>query len=289
MSHFMVLVVGDVIEKQLAPYHEYECTGRRDEYVQYVSILDKMKRRYKDNREPGESFEEFICREHSTNKVLRGDVCEHSNYYVVDDGGKVVDVMTLTNPNAKWDYWRPGGYFEAYYLGKSGESIFDGVKSDFDFDALRKKRAEYAAKQYDQAKRLTDGKTWESWASVVDRFTEKYPDTDGTISVEGLDAARKFYNWQEPVKALKAHDDYSWEDDLDVFLQSRDEYIASMKDQAVPTYAYVKDGKWYARGDMWWWGLDRPTCTPGDWYKQFNEMLDSLPDNTRLTIVDCHI
>ena len=26
MSHFLVLVIGDNPEKQLAPYHEFECT-----------------------------------------------------------------------------------------------------------------------------------------------------------------------------------------------------------------------------------------------------------------------
>ncbi len=27
MSHFTVLVVGDNVEEQLAPFHEFECTG----------------------------------------------------------------------------------------------------------------------------------------------------------------------------------------------------------------------------------------------------------------------
>lgn len=34
MSHFTVLVIGPNYEEQLAPYHEFECTGCDDEYVQ---------------------------------------------------------------------------------------------------------------------------------------------------------------------------------------------------------------------------------------------------------------
>ena len=36
MSHFAILVIGEDVEKQLQPYHEYECTGTKDEYVIWV-------------------------------------------------------------------------------------------------------------------------------------------------------------------------------------------------------------------------------------------------------------
>jgi hypothetical protein len=45
MSHFTVLVVGDV-EHNLAPFHEFECTGRNDEFVVNVDQLDEAKQEY---------------------------------------------------------------------------------------------------------------------------------------------------------------------------------------------------------------------------------------------------
>lgn len=36
MSHFSVMVIGPNVEAQLAPYHEFECTGKSDQYVQNV-------------------------------------------------------------------------------------------------------------------------------------------------------------------------------------------------------------------------------------------------------------
>ena len=47
MSHFLVFVIGDDVEKQLAPYHEFECTGRIDEYVKEVNITEKVRADYK--------------------------------------------------------------------------------------------------------------------------------------------------------------------------------------------------------------------------------------------------
>jgi hypothetical protein len=43
MSHYSVLVIGEDVEKQLQPYHEYECTGIEDEYVVEVNKNDEVK------------------------------------------------------------------------------------------------------------------------------------------------------------------------------------------------------------------------------------------------------
>ena len=36
MSHFVVYVLGEDVETQLAPYHEFECTGDDNQYVQQM-------------------------------------------------------------------------------------------------------------------------------------------------------------------------------------------------------------------------------------------------------------
>lgn len=43
MSHFTVLVVGDDVEKALAPFHEFECTGQDDEYVQTLDVTEEVR------------------------------------------------------------------------------------------------------------------------------------------------------------------------------------------------------------------------------------------------------
>ena len=46
MSHFSVIVIGNDPEKQLAPYHEFECTGEDDEYVQTIDDTEKVREHY---------------------------------------------------------------------------------------------------------------------------------------------------------------------------------------------------------------------------------------------------
>lgn len=51
MSHFTVLVVGDDVEHQLAPYHEFECTGVDNEFVQNIDRLAEARAAFDDGTE----------------------------------------------------------------------------------------------------------------------------------------------------------------------------------------------------------------------------------------------
>lgn len=46
MSHFCVYVVGEDPAYQLAPFHEYECTGQADEFIKSVDETAKLRERY---------------------------------------------------------------------------------------------------------------------------------------------------------------------------------------------------------------------------------------------------
>lgn len=46
MSHFTVLVIGENPEKALAPYHEFECTGEDNEYIQDIDITAECREEY---------------------------------------------------------------------------------------------------------------------------------------------------------------------------------------------------------------------------------------------------
>lgn len=51
MSHFAVIVIGPDFEKQLAPYHEFECTGTVDEYVQSVDETEERRKEFEEATE----------------------------------------------------------------------------------------------------------------------------------------------------------------------------------------------------------------------------------------------
>jgi hypothetical protein len=54
-----------------------------------------------------------------------------------------------------------------------------------------------------------------------------------------------------------------------------------------PTFAVVKDGKWYARGEMGWWA--QVSNVNDKWDKEFVKLLKSVSGDTLLSVYDCHI
>ena len=49
------------------------------------------------------------------------------------------------------------------------------------------------------------------------------------------------------------------------------------------------NGEWHERGKMGWWACVSNEKDEDVWFSEFNKLIDSLPDDTLLTIVDCHI
>ncbi|MNV78650.1 hypothetical protein D3C71_1721530 [compost metagenome] len=117
--------------------------------------------------------------------------------------------------------------------------------------------------------------TWDSWEVV----RERHPDN--------VEAAREEYHAQGAMKAVKQALDL-WRG-ADEYLTPRDEFIQRARDSAMVMYAMVKDSKWFAKGEMGWFGMSTDNMTQAEWNRKVNELLDELTDDTLITIVDCHI
>ena len=66
-----------------------------------------------------------------------------------------------------------------------------------------------------------------------------------------------------------------------------EEYIQNAINNAISTFAVLKDGEWYEKGKMGWWG-----CISNEkpyWSKDFNKLMDSVPDDELISLYDCHI
>lgn len=55
------------------------------------------------------------------------------------------------------------------------------------------------------------------------------------------------------------------------------------------TFAVVKDGVWYERGEMGWWGIVINPKSGDAWDEEFDKLISNLPDDTLLSVYDCHI
>jgi len=305
MSHFSVLVTGDNVDEQLAPFREFEQTGSDDRYVREISILAEVKEYYQrdveDAREKMEKIEDFpdYLKDRNYGSVVKkGQSVDTSQeefkygWIVVDGNNRVVDVVKRTNPDAKWDYFEIGGLWRGFFPLKSGvatEGNGEGQpgvsdqcrKSEIDIAKARHNHVVTARKRWQKFSRAIRGETWTSWSELAQ--TPEFR--------QDPRACREYYLSQPPVARLKQlhSKDELWFD-LDEFHGiTKEEYLENAIREALATYAYVMDGQWHSHGEMGLWGLSIDHIPQREWNRRFCEMFDTLPDDTMLTLVDCHI
>lgn len=300
MSHFTVMVIGGDVEKQLAPFHEFECTGTDDEHVQDVDVTAELLEQIAG----GESLDEALIYHDLNGRIVSSeaeiDKSEQHKYgYAVVTDGQLVKAVNRTNPNKKWDGWVVGGRWSGLLKlkeGADGELGRPGLfgacvyrrpgradhaeKGAIDIEGMRSDAAGRAAAEWDAAADRcrtagTEPASWESWKSVRGRF-------------ESVDEARAFYHDQPSLAASKDPEMspfYNYDDHL----VGRDQFVKAASNRAIAVYAVLKDGQWFEQGDMGWFGCSDDKLTADQWAEKVNELFDSLPDDTLITIVDCHI
>lgn len=381
MSHFAVLVIGDDVEDQLAPYHEFECTGFDDQHIQdldetdeawadYCKKMDALVREDGDHewvsrfapacfREPTlteaveigplggtggngkglswwshdwddgrgyrtqvhevptgweeaelptseqRSFPEFCSQEWGHALVSPGEAPdlegEHKyGYTLVDEAGAVTKTVRRTNPNAHWDWYLVGGRWTGFFLLKDGAEGEVGkpglqtrapgpgradsvLKGDVDMETMRVAAGADAGALWDGVSAAIAGRPFTPW-----------PEFLAEVDAERLtwDKARDGYNEQPAVKDVMAwaYAEKMWlAADSGAWTATREDYVQQARDRAISFHAVVKDGTWHERGAMGFWAVVHDESDPAEWEARFAELLESLPDATRLTVVDCHI
>ena len=200
------------------------------------------------------------------------------------------------NPNAKWDWYTMGGrwtgFFKikddcSYKIGTTGlrtEKAKKGFgdqayKKDIDFAYKKNQEIVKAGEYYDKIHRIIKGRKIPIWEEILEKHNE-----------DSVSDARDEYNNNLVIKDLRK-EDHNFYDcrDLEALAISKREYTQKRKDSINTTFAVIKDGKWYSKGGMGWWGVVHDEQDQELWNKEFNKLVDNLSDNTLLTIVDCHI
>lgn len=353
MSHFSVLVIGSDVESKLAPFHEFECTGEDNEYVQEIDRTKEVLEEYAKVtiprvRAPDGTLQElfiggnynpqfwqrtgpknFLTNEPTMVKVFPEGFEEvkvpakdliHEAEWInesygwpallpnqprtedhkfgfieLNDVGEVVRCVVRTNPNKKWDWWQIGGRWSGLLMlkptasnhhntalsvgspGLMGEchpnnGVDQAFKGDIDFDAMRDAAEKRAAESYDHFHQVVAGREWQTWDEVRAKH-------------EDIQQARVEY-WAQPVIKDLAPDPFV---DVDEFRMPREEFLKRARDAAFSTFAVLKDGNWYERGAMGWWGIVHDEMDQAAWNQEFAKLIDDLPDDALLTVVDCHI
>lgn len=318
MSHFTVLVVGDDIEGQLARYSEnYEGI---EPYKEDFDAADNLAEALKHLRRPADPDDRH-SRVHEE-KLLRDKYADPDHELSLEEqvevlawycGGDLriedgqVARYTTFNPDGKWDWYETGGRWRGFFRLKPGAPGFlrekhwsedhrgdtppedytgradQALKKDIDFDAMREHAEAEARARWAEIEQLTQGiaPPTEGWKQVLDRH-----------GVAAIDAARTEYNTHPWVKAVRPVD-FGWGDPFETYCLDQPDpkaaYIARCRATAIQTYAMVHQGEWISKGRMGWFGVSDDEESSEVFGQRQWDLIESLPDDTMLTLVDAHV
>jgi len=190
-----------------------------------------------------------------------GDVPKEYLEFVEDEDGEIDGEIEKRgywyNPNAHWDWYEIGGRWRGYFKlkkgtkGTLGESrVFDNPPTD-DADQARKSTIDFEAMK--RTNRDHAEKVWKKYQEKV-------------VNGEQI----------EPYFMYGIHKD-----------DTKEQYVK--RQSSVATFAVLKDGMWYEKGSMGWFGIATNEKDENDWNEEFDQLLADLSDDTLLTVVDCHI
>ncbi len=317
MSHFTVLVIGKDVEKQLEPYAEQDFDSK---YGVFESKEEEYRTEYENDTMEAVAFDGQIFsiydsqfsnysglsneRKYPANAVLKTVPMKEvyatfEDYLVGWHGVHGPDEETgqygyWTNPNAQWDWYVIGGRWTGYFkpklgsagaLGQSGtfdnkplEGWVDQINyGDVDFDGMKAHEAKEAHALYDKIEGILKGREIPSW----EKIRESHPDD--------IQAARDEYHAHPVMKDFRAAEFHYFGDMEEEFGGGREAYVRKCTNRTAVPYAVLKDGKWYQKGEMGWFGMSSDNMTQEEWNDEFWKLLESLDDDTLLTLVDCHI
>lgn len=204
------------------------------------------------------------------------------------------------NENAKWDWYSLGGRWTGYFklkpnaAGDIGEPgafgnaarvgyVDSALKGAIDFEGMKMDAMEEARERYQEVLSMFNGN--------IPKLERTWDDILADESIEGIDNKRDLYHSQpSKVRALevaRAHEEHFF--DLEEFQCTEDEYAESISARVITPFAVVKDGKWYQKGEMGWFGITHDEKDQGVWVEEVQKLLDSLADDTALHLYDCHI
>ncbi len=327
MSHFAVLVIDDTkltedrLKEILQPWHEFECTGDDDKYVIDVDVTDELMAEWNGKKEAVRLADGTVLSRYDDKLYFDMGVVEFGSknrQFRLPDGateieilqselsaaeGKTMDAFAKeyggyekkadgrfyrhTNPNKKWDWWAVGGrYADRLWLTSNGGRTNSAMVGDIDLAAMtrtrRRERKSFIAECCKDSG-LTEAELeiacHEEGAAHVEWLALPEPRPRGNAYTEWLKV-------QGGNRAILASAKRCWE-----LPEVGTMTFAEWLDASPPltSFAIVKDGRWFERGSMGWWGAVSDEKDKDAWESEFKQMFEGLPQTAHIAIVDCHI
>jgi hypothetical protein len=265
MSHFSVVVVGEDVDGQLAPYSEQDYEERYSTFEDCTEeIVEGWKQYPLDLLASGGDEVEY--------KTIEEYAVGFHGYQKNDEGQYGYE----HNPNAQWDWWEVGGRWDSFFTNKTtGEGVNQIAVKDLAVEAGRIGAGEDASKAF------------AVWRAIFHHLGKPRSWDDVRGNGTNIDAARMVYNAQPAIKAYQEID--SWSCPVELLGFDEEAYVEQCKNGVFVPYAVIRDGEWVGKGQMGWFGTSSNDTSENKWNKSFQDLLMDLDPDTLLTVVDCHI
>jgi hypothetical protein len=184
------------------------------------------------------------------------------------------------NPNAKWDWWVVGGRWDARLLTTSGNMVNSAPKDLLAIEAMRAAALAEAEAEWARLDATLRGLPMAmTWAEAREAAVD-------------INAARDTY-WAQPrLQAIKSLETWGGGEMVEDYQAGRDLYLereALVRPGFIGFGAVTPEG-WIERGKMGWWGMSDDTTESSIVYgRTLNKLIDDLPGDAWITMIDCHI
>lgn len=222
-------------------------------------------------------------------------------YVRVDRDGNVLRVVERGNPNAHWDWWTLGGRWSGWLRVKANSECHVGsgtveddengmprcdaaraadIHWEYMHKQARRKAEEYWDAQFAKAEELertllSGGKTWAELL-LEEPAERRQLFENGCRLCRVEPTVETFRRWTLSGGVFGI--------DL-LSYPTRDRYVAAHE---VPTLAaVVKNGEWHAKPEgSQYLAPDSDACRA--WQERFQELLEDVPPDWMIAVVDCH-
>lgn len=340
MSHFTVLVhiteeeaqdrdIQQLLAEKLQPYHEYECTGIKDQYVKKIDRTDEKMEDYHSKTvecvydEDGALVGTKYCDRCKPFWKRSGHGYSSDDVFEVPDGyelrvtnldeiytfegylrdwcGDSLDgeysvledgrFYVFTNENSKWDWWTVGGRWSGMFLDKNGENHDVIKKGDWDILQESANAIIKYAPFFDRFEQNAD-----KFSGLVfeswDDVCEKFKNNDGVID---YNQARVYYHAQEYKNVLKSVFSEDGDDEHDWLLHNPENFYNVAREDFIKARVYANIGTFAVLDAAGWHEKGNMgwwatvSNEKSDWCQIYLDKLSNIPDNDYLVLVDCHI
>ena len=286
MSHYTTLVIGENPEEQLEPFQELDLSREElieNEYSVFVESfrVEELEERFKAFKEENKEKIE----EGKGDYWVKYRTCSEEEWVENWEGLYLNKEKTkygyYANPNAKWDWYVIGGRWSGMLKlkpnseGDLKEPDCFGICEDLDKERIKQYNENKEKRCVDSAlKKDVDFSRDEEEHKRAVRFWELYVEKQKPINKKEEEIIKSGY-----YKVSYYKETYKTKE---IYARSRSEF---------GTFAVLKDGEWFEKGSMGWFGCSSETGKETrNWDKgYFEQFIRGLPEDTLLTIVDCHI